>query len=382
MLVHVPDHFSSKFRFNLSHTPTQATDRSSFGKAITGWIFGFMLLGLGIFELLSFISAERASEQSFLTVEIFALFIILLALGIIFGSLFSFIRYKKIRFDGKNFTIIYRPSIGVKYSINESLKNYIGVRLRVLFVQVGLFNKCRYIIDLYHQDSNKIIPLYISTSAKNIRTIWESYARKFKMPALSIGDRGLVQRDWLDLDKSIRQLAAEDKLPYIASGKLPAPENLSISEKKNVTTIKPRGIYWDTFSTLALLTGVVATILLIAGGYYLTRIGMMLPVKYWLSGAFLLFLILYFMVKLFKSYKLSLTESKVLITDTLAGLPVKIQNIEIDQIENVELTYNPTVDRYSLAIISDEKVITFGSRLPVNDLMWLKDFVIRKLIGN
>ena len=51
-------------------------------------------------------------------------------------------------------------------------------------------------------------------------------------------------------------------------------------------------------------------------------------------------------------------------------------------IENVELSYNPTIDRYSLAIISDEKVITLGGRLPVNDLLWLKDFVIRKLIGN
>ena len=43
-----------------------------------------------------------------------------------------------------------------------------GVRLRVLFVQSGLFNRSRYIIDLYHKDSNKIVPLYISMKNKEI----------------------------------------------------------------------------------------------------------------------------------------------------------------------------------------------------------------------
>jgi DNA polymerase-1 len=56
---------------------------------------------------------------------------------------------------------------------------------------------------------------------KNIRKIWENYARIFKLPALSVGDRGLVQREYEDLDKSISELAQAGKLPFIASGKFP-----------------------------------------------------------------------------------------------------------------------------------------------------------------
>ena len=89
-----------------------------------------------------------------------------------------------------------------------------------------------------------------------------------------------------------------------------------------------------------------------------------------------------FSTKLFNSYRLILGRDSVSVIKTLFGTPLNEENIAADKIENVELSYNPTIDRYSLAIISDEKVITLGGRLPVNDLLWLKDFVIRKLIGN
>ena len=58
---------------------------------------------------------------------------------------------------------------------------------------------------------------------KNVRKIWENYAKMFNLPALSVGDRGLIQRECADLDKSLSELAKEQKLPFIASGKFPAP---------------------------------------------------------------------------------------------------------------------------------------------------------------
>ncbi len=382
MLVHVPDHFSTKFKFDFSKLPAAVIDRSPLKMTAAGWLFGAMLLILGIFEMFSFITADKSGGQSFLAVEIFAFVIILLALGLIIGATLSFIRYKKFRFDGKEFQITYSPAVGVKHQFTEPLANYTGVRLRVLFIQTGLFNKNRYIIDLYHQDPNKIVPLFISTRNINIRKIWENYARLFKLPALSVGDRGLVQRNCEDLNKSVRELAAENKLPFIASGKLPAPESLIVEEKKNETAIEPNGIYWDAFSTLFLLISIAAVFLLTAGGVYLTIIGTTLPLKYWAFGAILLLMILYFATKLFNTYSLSIDGHKVSVSEMFFGAPVKTESLEADKIENVELSYNPTIDRYSLAVISDDKIITFGSRLPVSDLLWLKDFVIRKLIGN
>ncbi len=382
MLVHIPDHFSSKLNFNLQKTPVSITDRSSLWLVILGWFFGTLLLCLGVFELFSFITAEKAEGQSFIVVEIFSFIVIMIAIGLIIASCFSFVRYKKFFFDGKNFTIIYRPAIGVKHQLTESVDNYIGVRLRVLFVQSGLFNRSRYIIDLYHKDSNKIVPLYISMKNKNIRKIWENYAKHFNLPALSVSDRGLIQRDCADLDKSLNELAREQKLPFIASGKFPAPVSITVDEQLKSTSVEPNGIYWDVFSTLFLLVAIFSVLLLTAGGVYLTIIGTTIPLKYWAFGAFLLLAVIYFSMKLFNSYKLIIDKNSVRVITTLLGSPISEQSLDTKKIENIELAYNPTIDRYNLAIISDEKIINFGSRLPVNDLIWVRDFIIRKLIGN
>lgn len=382
MLVHIPDHFSSKLNFNLQKTPVSITDRSSLWMVILGWFFGTLLLCLGVFEMFSFITAEKAEGQSFIVVEIFSFIVIMIAIGLIVASFFSFVRYKKFFFDGKNFTIVYRPALGIKHQLTESVENYMGVRLRVLFVQSGLFNRSRYIIDLYHKDSNKIVPLYISMKNKNIRKIWENYAKMFNLPALSVSDRGLIQRDCDDLDKSLKELAQEQKLPFIASGKFPAPASVIVEEQLKSTSVEPRGIYWDIFSALFLLVAIFSVLLLTAGGVYLTIIGTTIPLKYWALGAFLLLAVIYFSMKLFNSYRLIIDNNSVHVITTLLGSPVSEQSIDVKKIENVELSYNPTIDRYNLAIISDEKIINFGSRLPVNDLIWVRDFVIRKLIGN
>lgn len=382
MLIHIPDHFSSKLLFDFSKLPATVVDRFSVKLAGAGFVFGFLLLALGIFEMFSFVTAEVDNGQSYLTVEIFAFIIILLALGIIIGSVFSFIRYKKFYFDGNEFQITYRPAVGVTHTLKEPLENYTGVRLRVLFSQSGLFNKSRYIIDLYHRDPNKIIPLFITTKNKNIRKIWENYARLFKLPALSVGDRGLVQREAEDLDKSIKELFLTNKLPFIASGELPAPETLIVEEQQNITAVEPAGIYWDTFSTLFLLIAIAAVFLLTAGAVFLTIAGTSVPLRYWAAAGLLLIAVLYFAIKLFNTYRLVIGNDSIIVSETLLGSPLREDSIEANKIESVELSYNPTIDRYSLSIISDDKVLTFGSRLPVNDLIWLKDFVIRKLIGN
>ena len=382
MLVHIPDHFSSNFKFSFSKIPAFKTDRSSPIKAIISCLLGIGLLCLGIFELFSFLNAEKSSQTSYLLVEIFAFIVILIALGIVIGSILAIVRYKKFTFNGREFKIIYRPSIGVKHILVEPLENYIGVRLRVLFSNTGLFNKNRYIVDLYHQDSSKIVPLYISTQNKNVRKIWENYARLFKLPALSINERGLTQRDYEDLNKPIKQLAAENKVPYISSGKLPAPQTLNIKELQTATIIKPLGVYWDVFSSLFLLVAISASLLLTIGGVYLTIIGTTLPIKYWIMGAVTLIAIIYFTIKLFETYSIEVTDSKLYVKTLLFGTLTSEKYMNNNEIENIELTYNPTIDRYSLAIICKDELFSIENRLPVNDLLWLKDFIIRKLIGN
>ena len=113
MLVHVPDHFSTKLKFNFDKVPASVTDRSGLKWILSGWFFGILMLWLGIFELFSFLTAEKNINQSFMVVEVFAFIVILIALGLIVYSFFSFVRCKKFYFDGREFHVIYRPAVGV-----------------------------------------------------------------------------------------------------------------------------------------------------------------------------------------------------------------------------------------------------------------------------
>ena len=107
MLVHIPDHFSSSFKFNFTKKNCIAVDRSSLLKTLLILFSGVGLFALGAFEMFTFITSERDNQTSYLVVEIFAFMVILLASGIIVNSILSLVRYKKFYFDGNNFTIVY-----------------------------------------------------------------------------------------------------------------------------------------------------------------------------------------------------------------------------------------------------------------------------------
>lgn len=385
MLVRVPDHLSTNFKFTfkgLPEKPAKASDRVHFSYVLFGFIFGLMLLCLGCFELLSFLTVENNVTPSIFLYEIFAIVVTVIGFVVITFSMISFIRYKKFIFDGRVFHITYRPALGIKQKFSEPLENYVGVRLRVLFTQVGLVNKNKYVIDLFHHDANKIIPLYISTINTDIRRIWEAYSKMFKLPALSVGDRGLVQRDFNDLNKSIKELATENKLPYIVGGKLPAPSSLYIEETGTATIVRPSGIYWDFINKMYISLSILISIILISAGVYMTLSGRLLPTQYLAYGAIMFLFAIYFVTKLFKSYRLDIFEDRIVITKMLFDSTLKMEAIFNKDIESVELGYDSTMDRYNISIIADNKAISFGVKLPINDLLWLKDFIIRKLVGN
>ena len=380
MLVHIPDHFSSKFAFNFSKLPVCATDRTSRKLAICSIFCGFGLLGLGIFELYSFINAQNTEIKSFLTVEVFAIIVILLSLIIIAHGLYSLIRYKKFSFDGKDFRILYRPAIGIKHYITEPLTNYIGIRLRILYKQSGLFGKNKYIIDLYHKDNNKIIPLYISTKDKNIRKIWENYAKLFKLPALSIGDRGLVQRDFSDINKTLKELDKIGKLPFITSGELPNPKSIELRDYNNLTRISQAIAQWDIFSSLLVFVSLSVMFLLIVGATYLSLMGTYISIKYWALGIVSLLLLVILTAKLFSKSVLEISKDEIFVKDAMFGLVTNVYGAKINDIENIELTYNPSIDRYSIAIIHKKGAIYFKNKLNASDLIWIRDYLIRKII--
>ena len=52
MTPSVQDHYSYRFKLNIKHTPTKATDRFSRPLLLVALVFGFMLLSLGLYFML------------------------------------------------------------------------------------------------------------------------------------------------------------------------------------------------------------------------------------------------------------------------------------------------------------------------------------------
>ena len=197
-------HFGNSFNLNIDKLPCKAVDRHSLFSAFIFFILALTLISVGIYELLN---GTRLSEAEFANImkeqgynapvplmspTLFDAILIIIGVGLAFSMVLAAIRYKKIHFDGDFVRIIIRPALSSKIRITVPLYLYEGVQFRTEFVQLGLINRTKYIIELLHKDDRKTIPLYISTSGKNIRKIWEHYAKELRLPAIISSEAGTI----------------------------------------------------------------------------------------------------------------------------------------------------------------------------------------------
>ncbi len=392
MINNTPEHFSHCFTLKTDHFPTRASDRTSWRFQLPGIVFGALLAFLGIYELLDGfrhisggrddISAisEASSYQPLITPAFFDIIFIIIGVGMIVASIASYLRYKKIILDGKTVNVIYRPVLGSKITFKENIKNYTGVRLRIEFFQFGFLNKNKYIVELYHKDPKKIIPLYISTSGKNIRRIWEQYARTFNLPALVNTDNGLTAKDVKNFDKSIKEMAdlgyvIDDYDPYEV-----IPPSVVFVCRNDKIVLKARKIVWDVYNILAWIAILTIGLLLVLFGLSFDSYRQVAPyVFYTLLGGGILTIITSVFV-LFRKEKIIIKRHKIVNTYKYLLFSTKHDEMAKNDIEAIEITENPVSGRFYVAIVSANKTIPFGAKLPLNDLRWIKKFLIHEII--
>ena len=386
-----PNHYSHKLEFNLNRLPAKVSDRTNWRFLLPGIVFGFLLALLGAYELLNGFKAEGANiasivplndisnYQPFLTATFFDIIFIIVGLGMVIVSVFSYIRYKKFIFDGKFMTIIWRPVFGNKKIIKENIKNFGGVRFRITFFQSGFLTKNKYIIELYHKDPAKIVPLYISTSPKNVRRKWKEYARYFEMPALINTDEGLMSKDIKNLDKSIKDMA---KLGYIVDdfdSYAPLPRPIAYVRKKDKIVLKARKIVWDAYNIAAWFAIFILGLGIIASITNPSFTENSSPAFWWMEAvAFAIIVAAVFI--LFRKEKLVKKKKKIVNTHKYMLFSTKHDEMMKKDIESIEVTENPASGRFFVSVSSEEKTITFGSKLPIKDLLWIKKFLIHEVI--
>lgn len=386
----IPRHYSYNFKLDIDHTLSKASDRIKLRILLPGIFLGLILILLGIFELTNGLYTQNPlfknfsqtyspdGYNSFISPLVFDVLIILLGLGIIISLILSYLRYKKIFFDGQSITMINRSSWGKKITYKNKISNFQGVMMRIEFVQCGFMTRNRYIIELLHKSSAQIVPLYISTSEKNIRKIWVDYARKLNLPTLFYTDEGILQRNVPDLDKSLTEMADIWNLRGKFNPNDKHSTRLVLKETPNKIIIKLRKVLWDAYNILGALC-----ILMLALPMFIVSLNTQGFSNTFLIGFYFVcsFGIIASVFILFRKEKLILKKDKIVHTHKYFLFSTKHDEIFNKDIKGIYVTFNPATERYFVTITSSEKNIIFGKKLPIQDLKWIKNFLIEKIIN-
>ncbi len=380
MNYNVSDHFSYNFELNLNKVPAKQADRIALKILFPGILAALFLIIIGCYELLLGSRPDEGSDIAekvpfWFNLTFFDILIIFLGVWIIIKLLLTYFHYKKVFFDGKKITLIYRTPSGAKKTVKESIKKYLGVNFRVEFFQYGFITKNKYIIELYHQDPEKIAPLYISTSGHNIRKIWADYARKLHLDQLMLTDDGLIIRANKDIGKSLETLYQEKIIKDTFNFKKPLPSSIAWTRKKDKSIIKSRKIRWDAYNFM------------VCFGIFLTLSTLAVNVKFLVQStvtalfslALLLFTVL-LACRLFTKDKIVIKPNKLIIIHKTFFFSRKKYELMKDEIEAVDVAFSPVSERNFLAIIGGEKTLVFGKKLPAKDLDWIREFLIHDIV--
>ena len=388
-----PDHYSYKFKFDIEKLPSHYTDKIATKISVCGIISGILFIALGLFELVSYfmdlsdesydfsMPSQLTARDVFLFRYTFDSFILLFGVVIVFLSLAALVRCKTIFFDGDNIRITHKPLFGEEKVETEALYNYLGVLLKVEYYQFGLINRNRYIIELYHKEKNKRIPLYISTSGQDVRQIWEYYSEKLKMPALFMTDHGLVSRHHNELDKTLKDMSKRWQLDFLYDEEKNAPSSLKYRVKTDRVILKEKRLFFDVYTVLSLLGIIALSALMIYAGYHYEAVIRYMGFGWFACGLVIgMLIVLFSLISIFCKDVLIISKHDLILGHNLTFLRMDIEFMPKDEIESIDIGHNPLTNRYYLSVISHDKNIIFGKNMPIEDLRWIRGCLIREIV--
>lgn len=386
-----PKHLSYNYKLEIDRLPAKANDRLSLKVILPAIFIGILMALLGIFELNNGLYNEEAASvykladgmPEPLINHIFADYaFIIIGLGIIAGAIIAHIRYKKIYFNGRIFNVDFKGVFGEVEMFSENLRNYRGIRMRIEFFQFGIVNKNKYIIELEHIDPGKTIPLYISTDGSGIYDIWHYYAKRLEKPTIMDTDEGLKVLDTSDLNKNLKNYLTSNGLAANYMVIPPLPKVFKYAQRDGKAILTGKKAFWDILSIivsvwLAFYAAVLGTAL-----YNYDKIVKLVGTAWKvnscmaLAAAILFFCLLW----LFRREKIVIKDNRMILIYKFFLLSRKNQDVDIDRLKDIEIMRNPVNNRYYLALITQYNVAAFGTKMPLEDLRWVKKFLIHEIL--
>ncbi len=217
-------HTSQEIALNLTTMPCRHELRGSRGLGVFLMIFSLLWGGMPTVMLLMMLqSGEFKPEMLFVLI-----FTVVGTVLFLFG-LQQLTSRTILDFDGSSIRMRRQFLFGAK-EWSEQLSAYRGVVARSEH-HSGNRNSASYtlyIVELVHPDSSRNVKLWQSRRSDGFRTRWESYCRELGLPALERDGDAYVSRNVADLDKSVRELAAEGKLDASFDPSRKVPDGLNL----------------------------------------------------------------------------------------------------------------------------------------------------------
>lgn len=226
--VHVSS--GQSIKWDLKQVPCRHKERGSKFSGIFLTVFAAFWGGMPTFFLI-----KSIIEGKFVPGMLWMLIFTVIGAGLFLFGLNQFFTHTVTDFDGRTFRYRHKSLFGSK-AWEEPLSEYEGVMSRSEYHSGGRNSSSYtlYILELLHPDEQRRIRLRQSRSSSGHRASWETYSRQLGLPALKQdedADKGYTRRDVEDLDKSVRELAAEGKLEISFDPAAAIPDKLELNTR-------------------------------------------------------------------------------------------------------------------------------------------------------
>ena len=319
-------------------------------------------------------SLEHAHNTGLMPLWLFDIILCLMGVAILAVLVVKKIQYKKIVLSKNNVKIIQKIIGKGKQQIIEPLKNYVGVRYRIEFMQYGILTKNRYIVELLHNDAQKTIPLYISFSDKNFRAIAKKYALALKETLISLTPDDVVPIEAKNLNKPLVQLIKEGIVQDEYDRYERLPKTLCFLKKDDKVILKIRKVLTDIYNFIEAMAVVVLFLLIMAFYPYLAKIFGAPLMTGWITLT-VLGLVWVFLAFTSKE-KVVVKQHKIIHIKKCMGFSRKSSELFKKDIEAIIVAYSPQTNRHYVALYTDTKVMVVGKKLKLEELQWIAKFLI------
>jgi len=353
------------FEWEITMIPAEVTRRESRLAGVYLSLFGVVFCGLAIGSVVLSLSTGRFDPIVLAVAIPFAgIGVAVLLIGV------NKLRYRLfMRIDSE--TVFVRlQSLFRNDEWRELLSGYRGVMLRI--VESG--EQTVRVIELHHPDPMRRVILAEHlvgiVSERDTRARWESYARIINLPALEDAGAGVVERAPGDLDRPYRDIRAVEDAPAVSSAR---PRYITIEEAGDTQIVV---IGFKKMRSWRTLVGALIPAALMSIGFLLPD---RLTVEFVAIGLFGALI----GVVLIAAIAWDLVASPMIHTDSF-GIRVAYRTlcgdttgkrIPYGEIEEVIVGKEPNNPYPSVLIRSDARTMSVGHAMPMDDLVWLRDYL-------